>query len=228
LDEIGHGPTRDFRPPAARWLAVAAAVGLAAAITTLVMTGGGGRHPVSPHGRRPLAVPALSPTAAPGTVLLTCGAAAEGSLGSHWRAGSVRAGPLWFIGGRQLGYVRYGRPQGAGRAIQGHGRLHLIVMIVEVKFGSTVVLKPTPEARAYFQFVDGFRPGGGNELPTGDTGFTLVSCPRGYARPSGQVTDFYLGFSIQAGRSAPVQVWPSALSGPIWVTFSCPASSCER
>jgi hypothetical protein len=160
-------------------------------------------------------------------VLLTCGAAAEGSLGSHWRAGSVRAGPLWFIGGRQLGYVRYGRPQGAGRAIQGHGRLHLIVMIVEVKFGSTVVLKPTPEARAYFQFVDGFRPGGGNELPTGDTGFTLVSCPRGYAGPSGQVTDFYLGFSIQAGRSAPVQVWPSALSGPTWVTFSCPASSCE-
>jgi hypothetical protein len=134
---------------------------------------------------------------------------------------------VWFVGGRQVGYVRYGSPHAAGRPIQRHGPLHLIVMIVEVKPGSTVVMKPDLQARPYFRFVDGFHPGGGNELPTGDSGFTIVSCPRGHAGPSGRVTDFYLGFSIQAGRSAPVRVWPSAVSRPIRVTFTCPASSCE-
>jgi hypothetical protein len=200
LDEISQGPRRDVRLPAARWLAVAAAAGLAAVITTLVVTGGGGRRPaVPPHGPGPLAAP--SPAAAAGTVLLACGSAAGGSWGSDWRAGSLRAGPVWFADGRQFGYVRYGRPHGAGRAIQRRGRLHLVVMVVEVDSGSTVVIKPAPGARPYFRFVDGFHPGGGNGLPAGESGFTFVSCPRGHAGPNGQVTGFYLGFpSGQAAR----------------------------
>jgi hypothetical protein len=100
-------------------------------------------------------------------------------------------------------------------------------MIVEVASGSTVVMKPAAEAHPYFRFVNGFHPGGGNPLPAGDSGFTFVACPRGQAGPNGQVTDFYLGFSIQARRAAVVEVWPSASSHPIWVTFTCPVSSCE-
>jgi hypothetical protein len=88
---------------------VAAAAGLAAVITTLVVTGGGGRRPaVPPHGPGPLAAPGPSPAAAAGTVLLACGSAAGGSWGSDWRAGSLRAGPVWFADGRQFGYVRPG------------------------------------------------------------------------------------------------------------------------
>jgi hypothetical protein len=95
-------------------------------------------------------------------------------------------------------------------------------MIVEATTGSTVVLKPAAAARPYFCFVNGFRPGAGVKLPAGDTGFTLISCPRWYVGPNGHVTDFYLGFSIEAGHAAPVEVWPSGAPRPIWVTFTCP------
>jgi hypothetical protein len=106
-------------------------------------------------------------------------------LGPDWRAASLKAGPLWFVDGRQSGYVHYSGPHGAGRAIQRRGPFHLIVMVVEVASGSTVVMKPAAEARPYFRFVNGFHPGGGNPLPAGDSGFTFVACPRGQAGPNG-------------------------------------------
>jgi hypothetical protein len=220
LDEISQGRKRDFRLPSGRWLVVVAAAGLIAVIATLVLTGGGGRHAAArpPSGSTALAAP--SPTAAPGTVLLTCDSANWGQLASNWRAGSLKAGPLWFVYGRQLGYVHDGGWHGAGRVMQRPGKLEGAVMIVEVTSGSTVVVKPAAEARSYFRFVDGFGPGADYKLPAGDTGFTFVACPRGSAGPNGQVTDFYLGFSIEAGRAAPVEVWPSAMPRPIRVIFT--------
>src|SRR5882757_6405311 len=176
-----------------------------------MLTGGGGRHAaVPPKGPTALAVPAPSPTAAPGTVLLTCDSANWG-LAGNWQAGSLKAGPLWFVDGRQVGYVHDGGWHGTGRATRRPGKLHLGVMIVEVRSGSTVVMKPAAAARSYFHFVDGFGPGAGYKLPAGDTGFTFDACPRGSGGPNGQVTDFYLGFSMQAGRAAPVEIWSSAI-----------------
>lgn len=96
-------------------------------------------------------------------------------------------------------------------------------MIVEVMSGATVVIKPAAAARPYFRFVDGFGLGADNELPTGDTGFTFAACPRRSA--DGQVTDFCLGFSMEAGRAAPVEVWPSARARPMRVIFTCPPRS---
>jgi hypothetical protein len=234
LDEISQGPKRDFRLPSARWLAVAA-VGLAAVITTLVVTGGGGRHAAA---RRtwtssrahllpvPLVVPVPAQGAAPGTVLLTCDSANWGQLAANWRAVSLQAGPLWFAYGRQQGYVHDGGWQGAGRTPRQPGKRRLGVMIVEVRSGSMVVMKPAATARPYFRFVEGFGPGLGYKLPAGDTGFTFAACPRGSGGPNGQVTDFYLGFSMDAGRAAPVEVWPSAMPRPIRVIFTCPGRGC--
>jgi hypothetical protein len=88
-------------------------------------------------------------------VLLTCDSANWGQLASNWRAGSLKAGPLWFVYGRQLGYVHDGGWHGAGRVMQRPGKLEGAVMIVEVTSGSTVVVKPAAEARSYFRFVDG-------------------------------------------------------------------------
>ena len=88
MDEINIGPKRDFRLPSPRWFVVAATAGLIAAAATLIATTGGGRH-----------VPQI-PTAAPGTVLLTCESANWGRLPPNWRALSLRAGPLWFVGDR--------------------------------------------------------------------------------------------------------------------------------
>lgn len=226
MDEISQGPKREFRLPSGRWLvivvAVAVTAGLLAAAMLLVVTGGGGRHVATPGATIALPAAAPSPTAAPGTMLLTCGSATWGSLGPNWRSGSLRAGALWFVAGRQLGYVHPGGSLGADRTSQRPGRLHLVVMIVEVKFGSTVVLKPAPGSRSYFRFWDGFRPGGGNPLPAGDTGFTFDSCPRGSTGPNGPVTDFYLGFSIQAGRAVPADTWTSGGSRPIRLLFTAP------
>src|SRR5690348_14000281 len=59
----------------------------------------------SPGSPTALAAPGPPPTAVPGTVLLSCDSANWGQLGPDWRAGSLRAGPLWFVDGRQLGYV---------------------------------------------------------------------------------------------------------------------------
>jgi hypothetical protein len=196
-------------------------------VITILVLSGGGRHAVSaPGGPTALAAPGPSPTAAPGTVLLTCDSANPGQLGPDWRAASLRAGPLWLVAGRQLGYVHYGSWPGASRAVHRDGKLHFVVMIVAVMTGSTVVMKPAAVARSYFRFVDGFGPGAGYQLPAGDTGFTFAACPRGTSGPNGQVTEFYLGYSIETGRAAPVEVQPSAIPHPIGMIFTCPASGC--
>jgi len=97
--------------------------------------------------------------------------------------------------------VHDGGWQGAARAIQRPGKLHLGVMMLLVMPGSTVVMKPAATDRSYFHFVDGFGSGVGFKLPAGDTGFTFVACPRDLGGPDGQGTYFYLGFPWRrAGR----------------------------
>jgi hypothetical protein len=221
LDEINIGPKRDFRWPSRRWLAAAAATALIAATAALIVTSGGDHHaPLRPGPSTVATGPTPSPTAAPGTLLRTCESANWGKLPTNWRVTSLRAGPLWFVvHDRRAGYVHYGSSQRVRPTVARNGRLNDGVMIVEVTDGSTVVMKPAAGARPYFRFVDGFNGPAGNELPDGDTGFTLSACPRGDKGPNGQVTDFYLGFLIQHGRTAPVEVRPSASSSPIWVIF---------
>jgi hypothetical protein len=227
LDVISQGPKRDFRLPSGRWLAVLAVTGLIGAVVALVLTGGGG-HAASPaRHQAALAAPAPPPpSAVPGTVLLTCDSAVPGQLGLNWRAMSLRAGPVWFVDGRQLGYVHEDGRYAATTAAPVHGKSGFAVMIVEVTTGSTAVLKPAAAAQSYFHFVDGYSPAGYDQLPGGDTGFTLAACARGTSGFNGAVTDFYLGFSIETGRAAPVDVRSPAMSHPIHVIFTCPARGC--
>jgi hypothetical protein len=224
LDEISQGPRRDSRLPSGRWLAVLAVIGLIAAVIALSLTGGGHRV-ASPSGRS-TALAAPSPSAVPGTVLLTCDSATPGQLEPNWRAMSVRAGAVWFVDGRQLGYVHDDGWQAATPAVPVHGGFQLVVMIVEVTTGSTAVIQPAAAARSYFYFMDGFSSGGFDLLPAGDTGFTIAACPRGTPGANGAVTDFYLGFSIKPGRAAPVDVRSPAMPHPIRVIFTCPARGC--
>jgi hypothetical protein len=207
-------------------VAMAAAIGLAV--------------PAAVHGLRPRthqairvpagrgASPAPSTVAAPGTMLLTCDAANWGQLPSNWRSASLRVGPLWFVNGRQFGYVH--RDVGGGRAVHrgsGRGMPRLGVMIIEVADGSTVVMKAAPGTRSYFRLLQGFDASRGIKLARGDSGFTFVSCPKGSPGFNGAMTDFYLGFQIQAGSSAPVNVWTSPTARPIRVIFTCPGRGCE-
>jgi hypothetical protein len=227
LDEISQGPKRDFRLPSVRWLVPMVAVGLAAAITALSMLGGG-HVAVPPKGTASRAALARFSTAVPGTVVfLACDPAAQSPLSGNWRAGSLRVGPLWFVGARQQGYVHDSGWQGADSAAQRPGRLRLGEMIVAVVPGSIVVMKPAAAARRYFRFVDGFGTDVGYRLPAGDTGFTFARCPHGSGAPESQVSAFDLGFYIDEGRSAAVEVWPSPNSRPIWVIITCPGQGSE-
>lgn len=168
----------------------------------------------------PSTSPTPSPTAAPGTLLLTCADANWGQLPANWRDGSLRVGPLWFVGGRSQGYVKKNGTGSGGAEHQQGGRTSGGVMIVEVASGSTVVMKVAPESQSHFQFLDGFGPNVGYQLPRGDTGFTFAACPAGDSGPNGDVTDFYLGFAGQAGRQALVDVWPSPSSThPVQLLF---------
>jgi hypothetical protein len=222
LDEISQGPKRDFRLPPGRWLVLAAIGGLVTVIAAvLVLANAGGHHAIHPP--RVLAAPSSSQTSAPGTVLLSCQSANWGQLGPNWRAGSVKAGPLWFVYGGQDGYVHIGRFLSQGRDVPGRAKAIGGVMIIEVADGPAVTMKAVPRSQSYFRLFDGFHSGGGNPLPAGDTGFTFVPCPRTSPGPNGPVTDFYLGFSIEAGRAAPVEVWASASYRPLWLTFTAPS-----
>jgi hypothetical protein len=224
MDEISFGPKRRFRLPSRRWLVLAAAAVLIAAIATVIITSGGGggarRAPRSPGRSLAATSPSPSPTAAPGTLLLTCEGANWGRLEPDWRAGSFKAGPLWFVSGRHDGYVHDGSVRlPAQRAYDG---VKGSVMITEVANGSTVTMRPAPAARSYFRFIYGFNGPSPNYLPAGDTGFTFSACPRCEAGPNGQVTDFHLGFVFKAARPAVVDIWTHAGARPMRVIFTYP------
>ena len=160
-----------------------------------------------------------APAAAPGTLLVTCADANWGQLQSNWRANSFKAGPLWFVNGRQDGYVHDGSFRPVAAPYHGVKRG---VMIMEVADGSTVTMKPASGADPHFRFVDGFNGPAPNYLPAGDVGFTFSACPRGDAGPNGPVTDFYLGFSFNSARPALVDIRTRAPARPIRVIFTYP------
>lgn len=237
MDVISQGPKRGSRLPAGRWLAVPAAIGLIAGVIALALTGGGkhaglrSARPTTPAATAPTAAPATlaaplpHPTAAPGTVLLGCDSATPGQLAPDWRTASLRAGPVWFVDGRQIGYVHGNAWHSATAAAAGHGTLQFVVMILEVTTGTTAVIKPEASATRYFHFVTGYSPAG-NQLPAGDTGFTLAACPPGTRGLNGAVTDFYLGFATEPGWAAPVDVSSPGMPSPIRLIFTCPARGC--
>jgi hypothetical protein len=218
LDEISHGPERDFRLPSRRWLLAMAAAGILAVAAALAVTGG--------H----RGAPPPQPTSAPGTFLLTCASANWNQLNPDWRSSSLRVGPLWFVDSSQSGYVRDGDSPDTAGAVTGSAEPAIgVAMLLEVAAGSTVVMKPASGTQSYFRFFTGFGAGTAYPLPAplppGDTGYTFAACPRQHVGPNGRVTDFLLGFSIDAGRTAPVEVWTSASSRPVWVTFAAPAGT---
>lgn len=221
-DEIHLGPKHDFRLPPGRWLVVAVALALIAATATLIMTAQTpGRAPRHQAPSAAAVAPTPSPTGAPGTLLLTCGSADWGDLGKGWRAGSLKVGPIWLVYARQFAHLLGHGRRGTDTDIL-RPRHFEAAMIVEVSDGSTVVMRVADKAQPYFHFVDGFDGPAGHSLPKGDAGFTLSSCPKGRHGPNGPVTDFRLGFVIDAGRTAMVDIQTLASSHSIRLIFTSP------
>jgi hypothetical protein len=169
-------------------------------------------------------------TSLAGTSLLGCDAESDGGLPANWRSASLRIGPMWLAYARPQGYVHHLRPGSRMRAIRGNGKLRIGVMITEVAYGATVLLKVDRAAWSYFRFQPRFSASGtaGYTLRNGATGLRFVACPRGTPPGvNGKVTDFYLGFLIKAGSHAPVSVWLSPAAKPYRLIFTCPGLGCE-
>ncbi|MDR3036406.1 MAG: DUF859 domain-containing protein [Kitasatospora sp.] len=197
---------------------------LITSITTLIMTAGSPRDE-SHRTRLPTTVAAPTPmptvTPSPGTQLLSCDSATYGQLGKNWREDSLRAGPLWFADGMLDGYVHHGNIRLLAQ--RRYSGVKEGMMIIEAANGSTVTIKPAADARRYFRFTDGFNGPSPNNLPAGDTGFTLSACPREDTGPNGRVTDYLLGFVFKAARPAAVNIWTGASARPIRVIFTYPS-----
>jgi hypothetical protein len=107
---------------------------------------------------------------APGTVLRECADANNGDLSKHWRAQSVRAGPVWFIYASSRGGWPVSRRLARGRlAAQG--------AVIAIRAGQRAVVRVTGPARTRFRFLPGFGNSDVYSPRSGLPGLTLGGCP---------------------------------------------------
>jgi hypothetical protein len=154
--------------------------------------------------------------------VLACQSAIWGRMSAGWRAGSLRVGPLWLIGGTHDGYVHLGRGKAAGgKAPARTGPDRTVEMFVHVDAGSDVLMQVTTGAGRYFRFLNG-----AGVLNAGDRNVIFTSCPASHAGAR-DLTDYYeVGFSITPGHTASVEVWTLKLpSRPVWITFTAPTGT---
>ncbi len=213
---------------------VAGVVLLAAAAwpVTSALRGGSPRHAITaPHqeitaSRSPLisavsglgSVPGPSPVGPPvrraaGTILRECQDANNGQLSAHWRAQSVRAGPVWFVFGHSPGVWaashRLAYDQLSGQA-----------GVIAIRAGQRAVVRVTGPARARFRFLPGFNNNDVYTLRGGLPGLTLGGCP-------GVFTMFWQGY-ISTAACVPLVVRALPHGRPVHITLSdhrgaCPA-----
>ena len=248
MDEVGQEPRQVLPPGPRRWLAGIGAVLLVAAVAVYGLSRldrghspGAAGVPSStvslPASAGPVPLPTLiqvppkqAPAPASGTELLTCDSVVF-SKEPDWRAGSLRVGTLWLVGGRSLGYVRAGRARGAsapstpsGQAPVAKAVVSVVVdMLVHVDPGATVVMRAAAGAWPAFDFLNSPASIGDFQGLDGGLGYTFVPCP---AADSGGVTGFYqVGFAIVPGQTASVEVLTAPSAHPVWLTFRAPATA---
>ncbi len=237
LDGIRRRHRRHVARVAAASVAAVAAVGIAAPLVARgMLTGPADTRPAStspaapnvagPPVSVPSAGPAGTPTAAPGTVLRDCQSNNNGTLGSNWKAQSVRAGPVWFIYARPNG----SRPPNQRLAV---GKLTASAMVIAVSNGRRAVVTTAPAAGGRFRFLANFNSDGNPyTLTEGAPGLTLVGCPAGPAGadiPQGYapgLTMFWEGYVTDLRGCIPLQVRTSPASQPIQVTVAAADGGC--
>jgi hypothetical protein len=152
------------------WSAAALVVAAIAVPSVLHATAGRSAQPP-----RPQASEAATPSAAPGSELLRCGAYSDrgitgGELDAHWQSASVHVGPVWFVFARNGGW--------GSSARLANGRLGNVGgAIVAVKNGVTVEISAPPADWSRFRFLTRASTSNGYTLADGVRGLTLVGCP---------------------------------------------------
>jgi hypothetical protein len=230
LDGIHRRHRRHVRRVATACVAVVA-VGVAGTLVTrgILATGPAGPGPggsgpaATGPAVSPAAVPSSTATGAPGTVLRDCQSANGGTLGSHWKALSVHAGPVWFI---------YARPATPSHQLA-VGRTRASAMAIAVRNGHTAVVTAPPSLGGRFRFLASFN-GGGTPytLSEGAPGLTLGGCPaipvghRIPARYAPGLTMFWEGFVTDLRGCIPLDVRASSGSPPVRVTIAATDGGC--
>ena len=173
----------------------------------------------------PAAVPSSRATGAPGTVLRDCQSNNFGMLGSHWKAQSVHAGPVWFI------YARPAKPSPGHRPAVGKTRAS--AMIIAVRNGHTAVVTAAPQLGGRFRFLAGFNNSGTPyTLSEGAPGVTLAGCPASQAghhipaRYAPGLTMFWEGIVTDLRGCIPLEVRASSGSQPVRVTIAATGGGC--
>jgi len=91
-------------------------------------------------------------------------------------------------------------------------------MLLHLDAGSTVVMRVAVGSQRYFRFL-----GHARAPLAGDRALSFTSWPGSDNEDSGGFTDFFeVPFSIAPGHTASVEVWTSASTLPVWLTFSAP------
>lgn len=252
-DEISQGPEREPRlrlpsfprwPPeiAAFWV-MAGVLAIASVLTIADIVTGHGRTSAAPpaEASNSSSMTVISGAGASFTVsgttgisIVNCNEESWWHLGPNWQADSVRAGPLWFIGARDEGYVRPGGPPAGKPGVTftpvtataggaGNGSPDNWLMVVHADPGATVALRATAAEAPYFQLIDG-EPVGTYAPADGSSLLVFPPCqPTGTARP-GWVDLYNLGFHLPPGRTANVEVLSSGPgTKPTWLTFTAPS-----
>jgi hypothetical protein len=242
MDEIGQGPDNDRQRRASRsWLTTGAMICLVLVALVVAVRSASGSHPApAPAASKPAATaarsapvvaapaPAAQLVAAPGTVLLTCDSVTF-SNEPDWKAGSLRVGSLWLVGGRSLGYVRDGRAASAAGAPSGQAPAAkavvsvVVQMLVHIDPGARVVMRAAAGTWPAFDFLNSPASIGDFQGLGGGLGYTFAPCP---GADPGYGTGFYdVGFAIVPGHMASVEVQASPSARPVWLTFTAPAKA---
>ena len=232
LDGIYRRHRRHVRRVATACAAVVA-VGIAGTLVTrgVLATGpaGGGSGGAGPAATSPAvspaAVPSSTATGAPGTVLRDCQSNNGGTLGSHWKAQSVHAGPVWFI------YARPASPSPSRRLTVGKTRAS--AMAIAVRNGHTAVVTAAPSLGGRFRFLGGFNNSGTPyTLSEGAPRLTLAGCPAsplGHHVPASYapgLTMFWEGFVTDLRGCIPLEVRASPDSPLVRVTIAATDGGC--
>jgi hypothetical protein len=148
---------------------------------------------------------------AAGTILRECADANNGELSKHWRAQSVRGGPVWFV------FARSPRTWLTSRRLA-HGRLSAQAGVIAIRAGQRAVVRVTGPARERFRFLPGFNNNDVYSRHAGLPGLTLGSCP-------GVFTMYWEGY-ISTVSCVPLVVRALPHGRPVHITLSAHPGAC--
>jgi hypothetical protein len=162
--------------------------------------------------------PTSSVRAAPGTILRDCQSNNGGEPEiAGYRARSVRAGPVWFVWGKQRGYWPVSKDLG-------NGQVSAVGVPMAVQAGASAVVRVAPGALARFRFLSTFNTADKYRLRQGRSGITFAACPASYLGP---VTVFWIGYLNGGLSCVPFQV-SVAGERPVQVALSASGGVCDR